>query len=271
MWRGLPRHFLHHIVCDAHGYFQLVRDLAEIYRGLHHSSQPNLSTPPEIRSYLGGPNALSPEERREALGPEPSAFYVEGTRKKDLKAPTPDTEAVPPALGRTLRFTGLDLRVLKELATNLNGDGWVSTFEVLSAYLYQIAYLARVRLLKSHGVSESTAASRISRGFWASIDAQSRLNLPDRYFPNAIYCPYTYFSHELLADGPLWVVAKSLHNLIRSVEPRQMDMTNDGSQRNRIRAVSDWTIIAFRMAVSLSASGPSLICTWALILMRMGK
>lgn len=217
---------LHHIVCDAHGYFQLVCDLAEIYRGLRHSSQPDLSTPPEIRSYLRGPNALPPEERRDALKFEPSVFYVDGTRKEDLKAPTPDAEAAPPVLGRILRFTGHDLKALKDLATDPNGDGWVSTFEALSAYLYQTAYRARVQLLKTRGVPESTAASQISRGFWASIDARSRLNLPDHYFPNAVYCPYTYSPHKLLADGPLWQVAKSLHDLIRSVEPHQMDMTN---------------------------------------------
>lgn len=52
------------------------------------------------------------------------------------------------------------------------------------------------------------------------------LTSPAHYFPNAVYCPYTYSPHELLADRPLWEVAKWLHELIRSVEAQQMQKTN---------------------------------------------
>ena len=219
---------LHHIVCDAHGFFQLVRDLAELYRALDFSSQPKLASPPGFRSHLRGRDALSFEERQDALKFKPSMFYLEETRNEDLRAPTPDTRKVasPPVLGRILRFTGQDLNTLKKRATDPSGNGWVSTFEALSAYLYQTAYRARFQHLKSQSIPPETAVTQISSGFWASIDARTRLNLPTRYFPNAVYCPYAYSPHELLAESPLWQVAKSLHNLIRSVEPHQMDMTN---------------------------------------------
>lgn len=218
---------LHHIMCDAHGFFQLARDMAEIYRALRPSLPPVLACPPEIRSYLRNPMSL--EETQEAIRYQPAMYYLEGSDRVKPEVPALDAEplAGPPVSGRVLRFSGPKLRAIKELATNPSGKGWVSTFEALSAYLYQQIYRARVKHLETQGVTVSEAASQLSRGFLASIDIRDphRLNLPARYFPNAIYCPFTYSPHELVADSPLWQVTESVHNLIRSVEPEHMAKT----------------------------------------------
>ncbi|KAK9365492.1 transferase family-domain-containing protein [Lipomyces kononenkoae] len=247
---------LHHIVCDAHGFFQLVRDLAEIYRGLRRSSLPKLADPPEIRSYLrGGPNAMSPDEKQEALEFQPSTYYVEDSLKEPSESPAPSTElpAGPPVVGRVLRFSGRDLNALKELATDPSGHGWVLTFEALCAYLYQRVYLARLEL-HSQGVSLPAATAQLSRGFWASIDIRdpTRLNLPARYFANAVYCPHTYAPHDLLADRPLWQVAKFLHDLIRSVDPQQMEQTTKwvAAQPDKSRIKLDYSFFNGSFTVS---------------------
>ncbi|KAK9235728.1 transferase family-domain-containing protein [Lipomyces kononenkoae] len=243
---------LHHIVCDAHGFFQLVRDLAEIYRALRCSSRPNLARPPEIRSYLqGGPDAMSPEEQEEALSFQPSVYYVENCREIKVNAPAPHAElpAGPPVVGRVLRFSGCDLNALKDVAKDPSGHGWVSTFESLCAFLYQRVYRARLELLNSQGVPTIAAAAQLSRGFWAAIDVRSpsltpsRLNLPARYFPNAVYCPYTYAAHDLLAESPLGQVAKFVHDLIRSVGRQQLQQTTKwvAAQPDKSRIKLDYT------------------------------
>ncbi|KAF7585187.1 hypothetical protein BBP40_011804, partial [Aspergillus hancockii] len=225
---------LHHIVCDAHGFFQLVRDLAEIYRGLRASESdpnappPTLAFPPEIRSYYAGPNAMSEEEREEALKYQPSVFYQEPNAPQKQNPP-PSIPGVPqpPVRGRILRFSGPSLHKLKTLATAPNEGTWVSTFEALSAYLYQRIYLARLQHLQSQGMSLITATSHLSSAFFASINIRPkhRLNLPERYFPNAIYCPYAYHPHSLFANTPLWQVAKALHELLHSVPAYTVEKT----------------------------------------------
>lgn len=233
---------LHHIVCDASGYFQLVRDMAEIYRGLSSFSMPSLKCVPQIGSYLQDVSTLSPHERLKAFDYKPTAYYVEQPTESvtpaafNTEEPQGSTEPTtqslkksvkPPITGRVLRFPGHQLQELKRLATDPSGNNWVSTFEALSAYLYQQVYRARFQLLLSQGAPPSEAAERLFRGFWASINMRdtSRLNLGPNYFPNAIHPVYGIFSHELLINSELWMVAKALHDLVRSVHVQQMEQT----------------------------------------------
>ncbi|KAL5048589.1 hypothetical protein BDW71DRAFT_205286 [Aspergillus fruticulosus] len=98
----------------------------------------------------------------------------------------------PPIAGRVLRFSGNQLHELKRLATNPNGKDWGSTFEALSAHLYQQLYRARAQLLLSRGLAPAEAAKKLSRAFWASINMRGH-SYPDpgqNYFPNAIYPTY---------------------------------------------------------------------------------
>ena len=229
--------WLRHVVCDASGLFQLTRDLAELYRGLSFSSPPTLACPPVIHSYLRDVGVLTPKERREAAEYHPAAYYYldEGStttdpyvdEMKEPDSPEPEPPMEPPKTGRVLRFSGEDLSALKEQAIDPSGKSWVSTFEALCAYLYQQIYRARLQLLNSEDLCVPDAPGKISRGFLASINMRSpnRLNLPPKYFPNAIYFPNTILSHELLAYSPLWEVAKTLHNIVRKVDVHQMEQT----------------------------------------------
>ncbi|KAL4769059.1 transferase [Aspergillus nidulans var. acristatus] len=228
---------LHHIVCDTSGFFQLCRDIAEIYRGLTSSAHPSLKRAPLIRSYLRDIGVLSPQERQNALDYKPTAYYLgepneaiaanaEGST--DVTLQRTEMPSRPAITGRVLRFSGNELLELKRLATDPSGRDWVSTFEAVSAYLYQTLYRARIQLLISQGVCPTEAREKLVRGFWTSVNVRdrSRLNLGQNYFPNAIHPVYGVLSHELLADGELWMVTKALHDLIRSVDVEQMEKTS---------------------------------------------
>lgn len=229
--------WLRHVVCDASGLFQLTRDLAELYRGLSSSSIPTLACPPVIHSYLRDVGVLTPKERQEAAEYQPAAYYYldecstttnpDVDVVKESNSPKPDPPMNLPKIGRVLRFSGADLLALKKQAMDPSENGWVSTFEALCAYLYRKIYHARLQLLNREDLCVPEAPGKISRGFLASINMRSpnRLNLPPKYFPNAIYFPHTILSHELLAYSPLWEVAKTLHTKIREVDAHQMEQT----------------------------------------------
>ena len=220
---------VHHIVCDAHGFFNLVNDLAEIYCGFRSGSHASLSQPPDIRSILRGSDALSPEQQRASRQYQPSVYYTkDDPRLASLSAAALD-DAPPAAVfevsGRILRFSSRDLAALKEKATDPSSGSWVSSTEALSAYLCQRVYQA----LQSQGVSLSAARAQTPPGFWISMDMRGpdRLNLNPRYFPNCIYPPYTNELHSSLADCTLPDVARSVHDLIRSVDPERMMKTTE--------------------------------------------
>lgn len=78
-----------HKVTDADGFFQLVRDLAELYRGvlsseMHDkatSTAPSLAHSPHIQSYMSEvmTGKMTPEDRRVALDFKPSLLYVQSS------------------------------------------------------------------------------------------------------------------------------------------------------------------------------------------------
>ncbi|KAL6054710.1 Transferase [Balamuthia mandrillaris] len=238
---------LHHIVCDADGFFRLVHDLAEIYRGVRASETKGdpssgigvLARPPHIRSYLWELWDMTPEERQAALDVQPAHYYVESSdhaavvaaEGASTSAAEPPASAVPPAqppvIGRVLRFSGRELDALKAHATDPSGGSWVSTFEALSAHLYQSVYRARLWLRTAQGVPLSAAVSEVSREFLTSVNwrGRDRLDLPPRYFPNACFIPYSGLPHDVLADGPLWQVAKALHDWTRALSPEKARQT----------------------------------------------
>ncbi|CAG8374131.1 unnamed protein product [Penicillium salamii] len=219
---------VHHMACDAYGFFQLSRDLAEIYRGLAEGQIPKLQCPPEFQSYLSGPGALSPEERDAALKYPQSVYYIEGRSddKKQLDVLSKHTPN-PSVIGRMLRFSSDDLVALKTLASGPDEKSWVSTFEALTGYLYQLIYQTRIKALVTQGHTIEKAASQISTGLFASINLRgsSLLDLSPRYFPNALYAPYTYAPHELLSSGKVSEEGGFVHNLIRSVDKERIIQT----------------------------------------------
>ncbi|KAK0195329.1 hypothetical protein F5146DRAFT_1132817 [Armillaria mellea] len=187
-------------------YAVLVRDLAELYR------TSSLAHPPHIRSYL---SELTPEERAAALDFKPSQFYVEQNPAFTSYTVT------SPNVGRFLRFSSSELSVLKARATDPSSDGWISTFDALCAHLYQRVYRARLQLrAKDPALPELSPPD-----FLTPVNLRSRIGLPPRYFPNALHCQYTSLSHDLLANGPLWQVAKALHDLTRATSKEEVDKT----------------------------------------------
>lgn len=225
---------IHHIVCDGEGFFQLVRDLAALYRGLRaaeakaEATVAGLAQPPHIRSYLSD---MPPEERQKMSNFQPKFFTLApshggktaGTEAMTAHVTSPASSCQPQVVGRVLRFSRSDLATLKRSATDPSGRGWVSTFDALSAHIFQRVYQARLRLHQSQGLPPSSSDD-IPRGFLTSINLRhpDRLNLPPRYFPNAAFATFTTLPHDVLANGPLWQVAQTIHDLTRSVVPQEV-------------------------------------------------
>ncbi|KAJ5375690.1 Transferase [Penicillium concentricum] len=208
---------VHHLVCDATGFMQLVRDLADIYKQLRDSSPPTLISPPEIISHFRGTNSPSVNQEERAIAFKPPDFYLD-IRTTDMH----EALAPPTVITCPLRFQGRDLISLKNAATDPNTQGQTSftTFEVVSAYLYQRIYQARIRILRDEGITPDVDSLQSLRGFWTTMDMRdsNRLKLPARYFPNAVHCPSTSTSHELLEGGALWQVTQVVHDAIHSVD-----------------------------------------------------
>ncbi|CRL21632.1 Transferase [Penicillium camemberti] len=208
---------VHHQVCDATGFMQLVRDLAEIYKQLRDSSPPTLVSPPEIFSHFRGTQTPSASQKEKALAFDPPNVYLHKT-----PILMPDVPEPPSVYTCPLRFQGQDLISLKTAATDPNAKGQISftRFELVSAYLYQRIYQARIQVLRDKGLIPNPDALQSLREFGTTMDLRdsTRLKLPARYFPNAVYCPSTSASHELLEKGALWQVAQVVHDAIHSVD-----------------------------------------------------
>ncbi|KAJ6531901.1 transferase family-domain-containing protein [Mycena capillaripes] len=190
----------HHSVSDADGFFQLVRDLAELYRGVL-SSETNddptsgvasLAHPPHVRPYMSelvGGN-IPPEERQAALDFQPSRLHVappaSAVVESDAK-PVSSPIFSHPVVGRFLRFSSSALAALKVEATEPNGSEWVTTFDALSAHLYQRVHRARLQLL----AKDPTFGPLSRTDFLIPVNLRSRLDLPARYFPNTLFTSYT--------------------------------------------------------------------------------
>ncbi|KAJ5794156.1 hypothetical protein N7457_000755 [Penicillium paradoxum] len=193
---------LHHIVCDASGLFQRVGDLAELYRGLSGLSRPVLFADPEIQSYLREPSLLSEIQRKEALMYQISIFSlgedpVEASSPHiKTEAPTVQSELTGKVTGCLLRFSGRKLQQLEKSAKRRKLGIFIRS---IVSHLYR----ARVHSSKWRGASDSEVASRLSRGFWASIEARgpTRLGLSQEYFPNA--------------------ATRVIHDVVRSFEPEE--------------------------------------------------
>lgn len=233
-----------HMVCDADGFFQFVRDLAELYRALRAADAAGtgapvqLRRPPHIQSYLTDLcERMRPEEREAALAFKPSVFELdEATPPAPAASEAPSAEPplqtaaapapAPPITGRVLRFAARELEALKAEA-NASASGGaqqqLSTFDALSAHLWQCVYRARLRLCESRGMSASAAALHVSRDFLTSVNwrGPSRLDLPARYFPNCIFCPFFSLPADRLADAPLASVAAAVHDAVRSLSRQE--------------------------------------------------
>ena len=222
-----------HCLCDAEGFFQLVRDLAHLYRALRsadaHSASLDglrLPQPPHIRSFLSASaaqlareaNDAGPEARAAALAFRPPSLKLLDTPPSGASAHgTSPSAPPPPVVGRVLRFSSQELAALKAHATDASGDGWVSTFDALAAHLYQRLCHARVQLAP-HAPSSDAMAELLCP---LNLRTADRLGLPKRFFPNAGLTATVSLPHHVLLHAPLARVARHVHEQLRALTRQQ--------------------------------------------------
>ncbi|KPI86184.1 hypothetical protein ABL78_4737 [Leptomonas seymouri] len=251
-----------HALTDAQGFFQVVRHLMELYGQLRGGeANPTLQKPPQWRPYASTFRAeATPAVVAEALSYQPVAWRVEepptqakatedGTPAVTVPRPPPS----PPSLevvGRELYFSAEQLRELKRRATSPDGKGWASTFEALSAFLWQCVYVARCAVY----LRESCTTDDPLR--WPIADFLTSINLRDRflrapegdaadYFPVGCFPISTKMSPRVLRDGPLHQLAAVVHALLRASEldPTEVQRTVRwmAAQPDRARIRSHFT------------------------------
>ncbi|EJD40769.1 hypothetical protein AURDEDRAFT_31749, partial [Auricularia subglabra TFB-10046 SS5] len=165
---------LPHAICDAEGYFQFVRDLAEVYR------TGDLAQKPHIESHwadLAG--TVSPDERAAALAFKPAMYTTDPLPEPVTGAPP--AAPLPPVTGRALRFSAAQLARLKQKYAPADGRGYVTTFDAITAHIYDRALAARLRAGFPPFASVLTSVN---------IRPADRLGLPPRYFHNALLTPH---------------------------------------------------------------------------------
>lgn len=206
-----------HAVCDAQGYFQLARDLAELYRKVRVSPDAwqhvTLAEPPLLESYMRDFYDLADDhELCNALEYQPSLYYVADS--------TPPWPQFPASTRRVIRFSGSELQALKDNASDLQaGVGeYVSTFDALCAHVFQRIHLARVTHATNSGISLDT----ITASFLTSKNWRSELRLGERYFGNAVNIFYFTLSHEKMANSSHSELAKFIHNAIRGFTSEEL-------------------------------------------------
>lgn len=89
----------------------------------------------------------------------------------------------------------------------------ISTFDALSAFLFQRVHVARARLRELN----PTVPSLSPPNFLTSVSLRPLLSLPDRYVNNALSTPYFQLESQELLDWPLPKVAQHLHKVVRSL------------------------------------------------------
>ncbi|OWZ16067.1 hypothetical protein PHMEG_00010193 [Phytophthora megakarya] len=216
---------LRHIICDAAGFFQLARDLAELYRAFRShdldqsSDAVKLSSPPVINSFLAGVQKVS-DEHADILQSSPTLFElapeIQAVKTNETGPSTPP----PPVIGRILRFSFNELAAIKAEA-NADSSHNVSTFCALTAHLWQNICRARVRLCESQGMSSVEAASKVPRQFLASLDLRGRgqVDISPRYFPNLVLCPVFSLPAEDLLTAPISRIAVAVREGVQPLDP----------------------------------------------------
>ncbi|KAL1741296.1 transferase family-domain-containing protein [Schizophyllum fasciatum] len=241
---------LHHIVCDLNGFFQMMRDLSEIYRGIGAAEAAGgtyqdvtLKEVPCIQSHIpqGSEQELAASEELESYTEETSSL-------SSAKPVATNVASPPPVVGRILRFSGKELKALKEAATDKATGGWVSTFEALSAHLWQSVHRARTQLNPERADGDGETLDTCS-DLLAPVNCRSRLNLPARYFSNAIVCPHARLPFRTLQHATLAEIAQTLHDMLQGVTASKVEGTlrrisaQGGTVKQRFRLGPDSFVV----------------------------
>ena len=220
-----------HTVCDGSGFFQLVTDLADIYRQLGSDHAPSLSHPPEIHSLMFESNTQ--EEREAALAYRPEFMYTDAQEEEDVDAGRKAVAKAPPpayptptsaVVGRFMRFSSQELETIKAAATPKDGSAWISTFDAICAHIHHRLYLARKTVFQADELSTPDFLSPVNLRF-------RQAGIPDRYYPNALVVTTSAFEPTLVAEGPLSAIAQQIH---------QMTRTPGTTVKEEIRKIHAW-------------------------------
>lgn len=176
-----------HIVTDADGFTQFGLDLSKSYQTLTLGHVPQLASSfiePHLPLSTLSSNDFTPQ-MYSLVRPH------HGPRSSMVKT-------------KVVRFHKDFLLALKELAQPQHG--WVSTFDALSAHLYQTIHRARVK----------TGVLLSPLDYFTAVNVRSRLALPSRYFPMTTLDPYLTFEPDRLLNAPLPEIAATMHALTHS-------------------------------------------------------
>ncbi|CAF2683677.1 unnamed protein product [Rotaria sp. Silwood2] len=204
---------LNHQVGDAHSYFQIVKDWAQLYKNLEY--QPNVC---HQRSLLE--LTLTDIEILKKTNPN-----FDNRKSLAVKAEnSPLVQQIKQIILKIFRFSVDELNRMKSDAlTHLSSNvAYVSTFDVLTTHLYRHVMLAR-----------NYSTSSITK-LYISTNIRSRLNqpsVPNTYFGNAIMFSYLEMNMtELINENYLGLLASQVHKAIEE------------NNNNDIRTTLSWII-----------------------------
>ncbi|CAF0746944.1 unnamed protein product [Adineta steineri] len=204
---------LNHQVADAHSYFQLIRDWIQLYKNLEY--QPNVC---HQRSLLEP--AL--EEIQLLKNSNPDFDYRRSLYfREEISSSIQQTKQT---IIKIFRFTADELNRMKtDAITHLSSDvTYLSTFEVLTAHLYQHVMLARNYTTSS--ISKLYISTNIRPCLTQSF-------IPSTYFGNAILFSY-------LEMNMLDVIDKNSFSLLAS----RIHKSIEENTANNIRTTLAWII-----------------------------
>jgi len=220
-----------HVLCDADGFFQFARDLAELCRrlkpaGVVQQAPLQLQHPPVTRSFMDD-LAMTDEERLEALQFKPTLFMLSPKAMapcsvSDGAEPAAAPLSPPPTVsGRVLHFSAQELAALKAEANEgmPAGSEQLTTFDALSGHLWQSVYRARLHVAAAQGMTPAAALEHVATEMMVAINCRgaARLDLPERYFSNAIFSPSFGMEPKQLAQASLGMTAAAVHNGVRKL------------------------------------------------------
>jgi len=219
-----------HAVADGAAFFRLCKQLGEVYQALNKSSG-YLGTELHAsltRPYLAGiDGGMNRDEILAARSFVPANFEIVQDQSKKDTIPKMDHESpLSKVIGKYLYLTAETLKNIKLQARDKsNPETWITTFEALSAYIYQAVHRARLRLR----VMDTTMPPISQLDFYTVIDLRSRLSphLDSDYPFNARLAVLSTCSPDLTEGGPE-LLAKKIHRATRTLfltDPDSLDKT----------------------------------------------
>jgi len=203
---------LNHRLADAHSYFQLIKDWVRLYQNSNY--QPDVCHQRSLLQFTSDSN-----------------HHQNSTVNKSITSPK---EIVV----NNFRFSIDELTKMKAdaLTHQSSNVDYLSTFEVLTAHIYQHVTLAR------RCSSDSTSK------LYISTDIRPRLTqpiLPSTYFGNAILLPHLEISVKQLTDlTHVGVLASQIHDVIKQTNTEYIRRTLSwiASQEDKQNIVRKWML-----------------------------